>query len=74
MIHAPSVQEFDPTPAINLWCYSGSRSRRPEVVPKRSATAIEQPDSDPATETDSEPELDEPSIDSDDRDSDMDND
>lgn len=33
MFHAPDIQDFDPTDAINFWYQSGVRSKRPNTLP-----------------------------------------
>ncbi|XP_030829456.1 uncharacterized protein LOC115919529 [Strongylocentrotus purpuratus] len=45
VMHSPSVAEFSPQPAIDLWCSSGNRSRRPEMVHRRPGPHSDSTDS-----------------------------
>ena len=41
-MQSPSMDDYDPLPAIHLWLVGGRRSRRPEVLPygKRDCATV----------------------------------
>lgn len=62
IIHSPSVEDFDPTPAIHLWAGASERARRPDQAPygPRVRACLDSSESDlesdSGSESQSEPE------------------